>query len=285
MRKKALFIPCAFDGLSYSSGSIRLRAGWVCKYWDGADVYDKTQSMADYSLIVFQKAYLTGQTQGWIHDLARYREGGAKCKLAFDLCDPDFLSDEHRRRMLSVLPLFDFAVASTEPIRDWLQAYLPCAHIPDRVDLDDIEKVLTFRSHRHRPPLRLLWAGYVNNKKMLSPEFGAFAAENGHSLEVWALSQPVPFAEFWAKVQKYDVLLNPRPEIDPWRYKSNNKTLISHALGVPAVRTVAELAKLTASPETMARGAADRTNQAWSEHIYRSVAQWEILYQRWTQNG
>lgn len=285
MTKKALFIPCKFDGLPHSSGSIRLRAGWVSKYWDGADVYDKTQSMTDYPLIVFQKAYLTKQTQGWIRSLARRRDAGAACCLAFDLCDPDFLSDEHRRRMLSVLPLFDFAVASTQPIRDWLQEYLPCALIPDRVDLADIEKVMVPRM-QCEGPCELLWAGYAGNRDMLSPEFEAFAAEGGHDLEIWALEQPVSFAEFWTKVQGCDVLLNPRPEVDPWRYKSDNKTLIAQALWIPVAKTVAELAYLAGDRRNLVTEAETMREQVRQHHhIYRSVNQWEILFQRWTQAG
>jgi hypothetical protein len=41
-----------------------------------------------------------------------------------------------------------------------------------------------------------------------------------------------------------DILLNPRPDASPWKYKSDNKTVIAWACGLPVARDAAELGQL-----------------------------------------
>jgi len=239
----ALFIPCYYDGLPRDSGSARIRAEWVCRYWDGAEVYDGSQRFAGYNLYIFQKAYLTHHPQRWIRTVARWRdEEGLPVRLAFDLCDPDFLDDEHRRRMLAVLPLFDFAVATTDPIADWLCQWLPVQVIPDRVDLVEVGRIGVKTDARSEPP-RLVWAGYERNVGALN-DLRRAAKDMGLPVDVLAVDRPLPFDEFWRRVTEYDILLNPRPNKPPFTYKSDNKTLIARALGVPVARTVGELEAL-----------------------------------------
>ena len=269
-----LFIPCYYDGLSRSSGSVRIRAEWVCRYWDGADVYDGRQRLAGHDLYVFQKAYLGELTQRWIRTIARWRDEG-RCRLAFDLCDPDFLEPEHERRMLDVLPLFDFAVATTQPIADWLSQWLPAYVIPDRVDLDGVREIgLSIPTRSFIP--RLVWAGYERNVGALA-EMRPVIEEMGLPLEIMALRRPVPFGEFWGRVIEYDVLLNPLPDAAPFSYKSDNKTLIAWALGMPVARTVEDIARLC-DPRTRRREVEARALEVgalWD--VRKSVEEWKAV--------
>jgi hypothetical protein len=277
---KALFLPCYYDGLPRSSGSARIRCQWVAQNWPEADVYDGSQRFTDYCAFVFQKLYLTESPRQWIQDLARMRDrGGQKIVLAFDLCDPDFLQYEHEHRMLEMLPLFDFAVATTEPIADYLHRWLPTWVIPDRVDVAEVEKIgkHTF-TDTDRP--RLVWAGYERNAKALSSMLPVIQGL-GLDLDVLAFDKPVPFEEFWRRVIEYDVLLNPRPDVPPFNYKSDNKALVAHALGVAVARTEYDIAPLC-EPLDRARhidkGRAELLDR-WE--IGRSVANWQKLLKAW----
>jgi len=153
---KVLFLPCYLDGLSIHSPSVRWRAQWPAKYWDEADAYDGQKRLLEYDAFIFQKFYLVDQALVWARSL---RAQGKL--LAFDLCDPDFLEEEHCRRMLAILPRFDFAVATTEPIRKWLAQWLPAHIIPDRIDLDAHREKK--RWDREPERVSLVWYGFAHN--------------------------------------------------------------------------------------------------------------------------
>lgn len=271
MSSSALFVPCYYDGLPHASGSARIRAEWVCRYWDGAEVYDGSQRFAGYDLYVFQKAYLVERTRHWIRTVARWRDEG-RCRLAFDLCDPDFLEPEHERRMLSVLPLFDFAVATTQPIADWLTQWLPVYVIPDRVDVTATRGIGCNTITGTLKP-RLVWAGYERNVAALG-ELRPVIERMGLPLEIMALRRPLSFDEFWQRVVKYDVLLNPLPSVPPFSYKSDNKSIIAQALGMPVARTVEDILRLC-DPQERRRESIARTSEVealWDVRL--SVDEW-----------
>jgi hypothetical protein len=269
-----LFIPCWWDGLPRESGSARIRAEWICQHWDGAQVYDGSQPLAGYDLYVFQKAYLIERTRTWIQTAARWRDRG-RCRLAFDLCDPDFLNREHERRLLNVLPLFDFAVASTEPIRDWLVRWMPAYVIPDRVDVQEVQEIGRYIWRRTDKP-RLIWAGYDRNAAAMD-ELLSTVEELGLELDVLMIDDPLPFDEFWRRLLPYDVLLNPKPDVPPFSYKSDNKTLIAWTLGMPVARTVDELRRLCEPAERWREMNVRRQHVREAWNISLSVNEWVKL--------
>jgi len=238
---RAMFFPCTLDGLPKDSGSARIRCRWVVNYWHGSDVYDGTQRLIGYDLYVFQKAYLTDASRDLIKALAARRINGERFRIAFDLCDPDHLDSAHLSRMMDVIRYFDFAVTPTEPLAKWLCQYLPVYVIPDRVDLCDLPVVQRKACEEGRPAL--VWAGYAGSVGQLLSMREAID-DSAMSLAVLAPEMPLPFHEFWAKVAQFDILLNPRPEVSPWKFKSDNKTVIAWALGIPVARTPDELQRL-----------------------------------------
>jgi hypothetical protein len=256
-----------------------LRAEWVCNHWPEAKVYDYSQPFAGAQLYVFQKAYLVERTRGWIKRVAGWRNRG-RCRLAFDLCDPDFLDLEHERRMSRVLPLFDFATVTTEPLAEWVGRFLPTYIIPDRVDLDAMAEIGHKGSTGETDKPRVVWAGYERNVAALDVLRDAIGAL-GVELTVMALDQPLSFVDFWRAVLEYDVLLNPRPDVPPFSYKSDNKTLIAWALGMPVAQTAQELEQLC-DPEWRRMEACSRraeVEQDW--RIEKSVRQWQKLVEGW----
>jgi hypothetical protein len=278
---KVLFIPCYHDGLPRETGSARIRCDWVARHWPGAEIMDGSQRLAGFDAYVFQKAYLTEKVQEWIATVARWRDMGA-CRLALDLCDPDFLQGEHAGRLLDVLPLFDFAVAPTPSIAGWLSQWLPAHVVPDRVDLAEVAKIGAATPRDTDRP-RLVWAGYGRNMASLTPLLPA-ARELGLELDVLAFDRPLPFADFWRRVAGYDVLLNPRPRMGPLSYKSDNKTLVAWALGLPVACTPRDLEILLDPEQRRAEGEHGRRVVREDYDARLSAADWQRLFGLWGVN-
>lgn len=279
---KVLFMPCYLDGLPTSSASVRFRAEWPAKYWDDADVYPHFPNIpaADwaqrYDAYVFQKAYLTAMPQRAISAL---RAQGKL--LAFDMCDADWLlSYEHGRRLLKVLPMFDFAVATTEPVRDYLSRWVPCHVIPDRLDLDEF--TVYHQPHDGKPTV--VWFGYAHNLAALD-QFWYSIELNALELTIISNALPPPWNERsvrfvpWtreganAEIAKHDIALLPPPT----EYKSHNRLITAWALGVPAATTVAELFALLDAPARLQEAELRYTEvqEKWDVRI--SAKEWQEL--------
>lgn len=237
---KTLFFPCTLDGLPRESGSRLWRAEWIARHWDGAAVFDGTQVMTGYQLFVFQKAYLSDYSQSVIQRIADWRERGNPVRIAFDLCDPDFIHDHHREKLLEALPLIDFATAPTPLLVDWLSQYVPAYLVPDGIAMEFVKEVHSFS---HTPTPTILWAGYKGNVGAVNA-IAQTMERLGVRGDILALEHPIAFQRFQAKVAQYDILLNPRPDGPPYCYKSNNKDLLAWASGVAVAHTGEELEKL-----------------------------------------
>lgn len=287
---KVLFLPCFLDGLSKLSPSVRWRAQWPAKYWDEADVYDGRQRLDDYSAFVFQKFYLTERARKW----ARVLRARGKL-LAFDLCDADFLEEEHRRRMLKVLPLFDFAVATTEPIREWLARWLPAHVIPDRIDLEMHQEKKQWDEGPER--VSLVWYGFAHNAislVTLLPEahrlglsltiisdepqpgtflYGALAEWDNLQWQPWSLEMANKL------IVQHDLVLNPQPpKVDKrFAFKSHNKHLTAWALGLPVASTIEELHRLLDFEERKAEAKRRLVEVREKWDVQLSAKEWEGL--------
>lgn len=295
--RRVLFLPCFLDGLPTTSASVRFRAQWPAKYWSGADCYDGTQRLADYDVFVFQKFYLSREAGAW----ARALKAQGKM-LVFDMCDADWIQSEtHQRRLLDILPLFDFAVAPTQPIRDWLARWLPAYVIPDRLDLDFHTARHKVREGQERPAPSLIWFGYSGNLVALDamwPELKPVL--DTHDLPLTILADALPdewrdrswglgHTPTWLRwtleraneiIAGHDVALNPRLNEGRFAYKSENKTITAWALGVPVARTVEELLGLL-DDEYRAEEAEKRlleVEEKWDVRI--SVEEWQGLIEK-----
>lgn len=272
---RALFFPCTMDGLPWHSGSAMIRCEWVAKYWDGAEVYRGQNDLGGQDLYVFQKAYRTERIRAWIELLAQRRDEGGGL-LAFDLCDPDFLDERARERMLRVLPLFDFATATTTALVDWLSQYLPAYVVPDGVDPDAI-------THHHAfdptDTPSVCWIGYERNVGALEPMVQGIQALGVEPM-ICVIDRPVSFDHWLEILTQYDIVLNPRPDTAQYRYKSNNKSLIAWAAGVAVAETVDELRDFLVP---WRREAAVMQNGAWALdtcHARNSAAIWQQIVEQ-----
>jgi hypothetical protein len=195
--------------------------------------------LSGWDAYVFQKAYKQKRARKMIEELAARRERTGENILVLDMCDPDWLAPEARRRLMQVIHYFDFATCPTEPLKAWLEQYLPTFIIPDGVKAE----ALIHKREKQEPTPSVCWVGYRGNAGALAV-MGQALSELDLEVEVVALDRPVPF-EVWLKtLTRYDILLNPRPNVSPYKYKSDNKSLIAWASGVAVAETGAELKAL-----------------------------------------
>jgi len=283
---KVLFLPCFMDGLSPLSASVRFRAQWPAKYMVDGECFDGSQRMSDFNAFVFQKFYLTGKARSLAH---AFRDAGHI--LAFDLCDADWLlSDDHRTRLLTILPVMHFAVATTEPIAEWLRGWLPTYVIPDRLDL-------AVHTERHIPQNReprLIWFGNSANLTTLEQMWPTVCGL-GLSLTILADrlippwdERPVLFVPWTleganAVIADHDVALNPRMETGHFAFKSDNKTLTAWALGVPVAKMPEQLMGLM-DFELRKLESSARLMEVVAHHDVRiSARQWASLFEAWKE--
>lgn len=291
---KVLFLPCYLDGLSKNSASVRWRAKWPARYWDEADVYNGKQRLDNYGAFIFQKFYLTDRA---VNGAIALR--GQNKILAFDLCDADFLRGEHRKRMLSLLPIFDFAVATTKPIQEWLARWLPAYQIPDRIDLDLHQQKKDWNSATKGKP-KLIWFGFAHNAMALKPllpvihRLGLFLtiisdepkpktwlhdliSSNQGGQQLWLPWESIESTN--QLIVQHDIALNPQPvEVDErFAYKSHNKHLTAWSLGLPVAESSIHLQHLMDFDERRSEGERGLAEVKKKWDVQLSVAEWKQL--------
>lgn len=246
-----------------SVGSSRIRARWLCNFWDQAQEYHVGEK---YDVMIFQKAY-------WHEMLSKFE--GIKI---FDICDPDWLIP---RPVVESAIMCDAVVTSTEALAEYLRKFIkdrPVICIPDRVNLDE---------HNPRGPHEgrarsVVWFGYQHNAHYLEKTY-QFLIDKGLSLTVVA-DKPIDVPKQYEKLQlinikynydtiheelkKHDMVLLPNTSNDlKGEYKSNNKTLTAWALGMPVV----------SEPEDLDRFMDADSRNAERERVLKLIKeQWDV---------
>jgi len=241
---KVIFLPTTLDGLPRTSASPRIRARWVARYWDDADVYDGTQALADYDVFIFQKAYLT---KGPRQIAARYRDVGKL--MLFDCCDPEFEDPLKLDRLMGMLDFMAACVVPTEALAEWFARWLPTYIIPDRLDLALHEPKTGDEDPLVQKGPGVLWFGGSQNYAALETMREMI---DGLGIQLVTLSdKPHPAGYEWIRwesveqandvIRRADIVVNPQPDWGLFRYKSNNKTVTAWACGVPVAHDEDEL--------------------------------------------
>jgi hypothetical protein len=74
-----------------------------------------------------------------------------------------------------------------------------------------------------------------------------------------------------------DVVINPRLDSGRWKYKSNNKTILAWALGLPVAHTKAELAELMTEEQRIAEVDKRRAEVLAEFDVKKSVEEYKAL--------
>jgi hypothetical protein len=266
------------DGLPRTAASPRIRAAWPAKYWDGAEVWNGTQAPGDFDVLIFQKAYLTPQSQ----QIARRYDA---LKIA-DLCDPEHLETAKKLRLANHLDQMDACVVPTEALAEWFGKWLPTFVIPDRLDLEAHEVRGEDWEPYYPGQVGVCWLGGWQNYAALETMLPLL-----HTLGlplVTISDRPYPNVPFvrWESVEqanawikRFDVVLNPQPPAGRFQYKSNNKSLTAWACGVPVAHDARELYELLdLSPaERFALGQEQRREVEALWDVRLSVREWQAV--------
>lgn len=234
--KKIIFIPVSFDGYLFNSGSERIRCKWLAQNL-GANVYNRTQNIDDYDIIVYQKAYLSKQSKELS---SKYKE---KKIQIFDICDPEWKSfpDEFKK----MAEKCSFITTSTRDLTNSIrQMGYESYPIVDRINFEYFKNIK--KQHIDRP-VWLVWFGYAGRFEEVKPLIPEI---DNLDLPLLVISDNlVGYGRFikWAEetwlqdIIQGDIVINPQRE-----FKTNiytNKSLTAWALGMPVAETIQDIKK------------------------------------------
>lgn len=258
-------------------GSSRIRGHWIVKHWKdiGFDIGDAEiyRYGAKYDAVIYQKAYFVEHAKEF---------KGIKI---FDLCDPDWLHWSFRTK--EMLNEVDAVTCSSQALVDTIKKFTekPVYFIPDRVDLAAMPEVKVHTG----PAKKVAWFGYSHNFPILDSTIkalakrglslvvvsdGVYAKPPAFTLEV----QNFPFSSHYLQdIQTADIVLNPNFNKGKWRFKSDNKTFIAWALGIPVARTDKELDKFLGGEARQAEANVRRKEVEDQWDICFSVAEYKNI--------
>ena len=218
-------------------GSSVIRADWLVEKWKDAEIFQEGKK---YDAIIFQKVY-------W----KKYMEDYDGIKI-LDIADPDWLTGELNLKELE--PFVDAFTCSSKGITDFLKDIVkkPVYHIPDRINLD----IMNERKKHQGTAKKVGWFGYYHNAKIVLPSVLSSLSLLELDLTVISNNNFNPSAGYGVKIRNRvfdwevfkddlltcDIVLNPVPlTIGKFKYKSDNKSAISWALGIPVANTKSDL--------------------------------------------
>jgi glycosyltransferase involved in cell wall biosynthesis len=265
-----------FDNRPYNSiGSTRIRARWLMKHWPEAEEYKIGRK---YDVIIFQKVY-------WKNMMEAFE--GIKI---LDLCDPDWLEG---KPVVEYANLADAVVTSSQALADYIKQFLPkkkVVCIPDRVELSEYP----YLKKEHNEQLKeVVWFGYSQNFRYVQMAFDALMRRNMNltCLTDRVVEVPAGYVGMTVKSEtyrqetiaqdlaKFDLVLLPDPkEIDErGKFKSDNKTLQSWAVGMPVARIESDLDRLLTKEAREKEGKEKRELIEKEYNVTKSVEEYKKL--------
>lgn len=232
-----------------TTGSTRIRAQQLIKYWDEAELYKYGEKP---DTLIFQKVYCTPD-----YKFPKHYDGGLKI---LDICDPDWLEGHLIKETVDAM---DAIVSPTQPIIDFLKQLsdIPMRVIKDRFDLEEFPP-----PKYHRGKLEtVVWFGYKHNAELLK---GAVHSLRNRKLKLIVIAEEDPHIGRWAEgfedyytfykyrqdnlysqLQEADVCVLPKGSRPRDLFKSENKTVIAQLCGLPVATDADELDALK-TPES-----------------------------------
>lgn len=247
-------------------GSSRIRGRWVIKYFNRIPDVNAEEFVQgkNYDVIVFQKAY-------W-KEMAREFKG---IKI-LDICDPDWLEGAE---VVSFCTLVDFITVPTEAMKEALSKYTekPIYIIPDSEDVE----ILPPPKHHEGKAKKVVWFGYSSNLETIFPTFYTIkklglkllVVTDGHLNTSECSYENIKWQEETCdqEYQKADFALLPDKMSGRFKFKSNNKTIHSWALGLPVAKTPQEMERFMDGEERQ-KEAADRYQEVKEKYTTEKVA-------------
>ena len=220
-------------------GSSTIRCDWLVKHWPEASVFRYGEY---FDVVISQKAYWPAHAK-----LVK----GIKI---LDVCDADWFHWGYKFK--ETLEEVDAVTCSSYLLMQDIKEFTdkPVVYIPDRLDLDLFKPIAV----KDRQAKKVGWFGYSHNFFALNP---ATVELSKLKLELIVVSEkeyhpPVGYEDKvihstigfdWETLRQdlsdVDMILNPHSETGKWKYKSDNKTSIARALGLPVAFTPEDITR------------------------------------------
>jgi len=254
-------------------GSSVIRGEWLADKWKEAEIFTEGKK---FDVIIFQKVY-------W-NDYAKEYDG---IKI-LDLCDPDFLSSDLEFKKLE--QNMDAITCASEELYKFIKqiADKPVYYVPDRVNLDIINK----QKEHVNLAKTVGWFGYHHNAKVVLPQILSSISKLGlklmvisdgdykpkESANIEVENRPFLWDTFMYDMMDCDIIMNPRPfRQKRFKYKSNNKTIISWAMGIPVADTLSDLKRFM-NPEERKKEAVKRLKEVKENYsMEQSIKQFKDI--------
>lgn len=233
-------------------GSSVIRGDWICETDEEFEIYQEGKK---YDVVIFQKVY-------WKEYLEIYK--GIKI---LDLCDPDWMSGQMNLKELSLL--VDAITTSTPTLKEYVEQIVetPVYYVPDRIKL-------SFFKHRKKHVAKarnVIWFGYYHNLKNVIGQVLPGLKRLGLNLVIISNNEYRMMNDYRLQIENRkfiwetlnydlmagDILINPQPLNNIYKFKSNNKNLIAAACGIPVANDADELKKLIDPEERQKRADLD----------------------------
>lgn len=273
-KKIGIFPFRKYEGKAQVGSSI-IRCDWLLNYWPEAEQFRYGQP---YETIIYQKVYFPEHPKIF---------KGVKI---LDLVDPDWMHWGYRTKEM-IEEMDAVTCSSLELIKAVAQfTNKPVVYIPDRVDIDLFKPK---RRHKNRAS-RVAWFGYSHNFTVLDPVINYLIK---HNLELKIISEKnylppagtgklkydvIPFK--WKNIEHElkwaDFVVNPKLTTGKWKYKSDNKTIISWALGLPVAKSSDDIERFM-DPEEREKEAKIRYKEVKEKFdVKQSIDQYKQLIQQ-----
>lgn len=262
-------------------GSSVWRGKWYWENWEEAEEYVEGQK---YDVVIFQKYY----------NEELYKN--LDCIKILDICDPEWITSDWP--IVEMSQYLDAIVCSSEGLRDALQAIvdIPVYFVDDRVSLGYAKE--------HKAPVRMQcrtvgWFGYSGHMQTLFPIILPVLKKLGLKLVIISdreISQ-MGYEDIITNVDynwdtlpfdlgQCDIILNPPIQSPLAQYKSQNKTYLANAFGLPVARTADELRVLmdyTARKEAAEKAYSDVREK---HHVGISIEEYKaIINELWKKRN
>lgn len=232
-----------------------------------------------YDNLIFQKSY-------WLEMMEMFK--GPKI---LDLSDPDWIRSEVD--LVETASLVDAITCSSRELANVVRKYITgklVVCVPDRIN----DKIFPAMRNPHSGrATSVVWFGFTNNAHETLPFFAGALKKLGCRLTIIAdrpylkedaIRELQPeFIKYdqrtvYALLQQHDIVLNHRSNKAFFKYKSNNKTIISLKLGMPVAHDASEL-ELLIDPVERNRQVEENQEMIRKEYdIIKSAGQYrEIL--------
>ncbi len=259
-----------------SIGSSMIRARWLAEKWPEASEWKHGDK---FDVLILQKVY-------WI-DMCKDFNG---VKI-LDMCDPDWMkSEETSCRLMEISQYIDAITCSTDELTNVLKRWIkhiPVITIPDRLNMD----LFTIKKKHTEKAKSVVWFGYYHKAEEVLNQVMMSLKKRDLSLYVISNAQFIPNNDYGVEIsniswtpnnafmdiQSGDFVINPSSPFRDLRFKSNNKTLIAKALGMPVVETAEDMDRFLdpKEREKEAIKGIDEVKKNWD--ICQSIKQYQDL--------